>query len=264
MLFDGVQQRITIFITNSKEYTSGCQLFSSRLWRWKKEDQEWVVRNPQLAFVDHVENGVIPKVGAALGAEIYRHIKKSPRKLGDLFPKNSSREHVAYYHNVAMYWIKAYDFLPYFKREKDASPATSTKLKILYFGNEFDKNLFLLLVNSSLFYYWWIAQGDEFDVLISEISEFGIHGYETFRQNQPTVAAMVKELMDDYRKNSVIKSTALGGDRAFYQEFYPRKSRHIISRIDDFIAPIYGLTEEQNRFLKEYDLVWRTDEEKEQ
>jgi len=32
--------------------------------------------------------------------------------------------------------------------------------------------------------------------------------------------------------------------------------------MDDFIAPIYGLTEEQNRFLKEYDLVWRTDEEK--
>ena len=264
MLFDGVQQRITIFITNSKEYTSGCQLFSSRLWRWKKEDQEWVVRNPQLAFVDHVENGVIPKVGAALGAEIYRHIKKSPKKLGDLFLKNNSREHMAYYHNVAMYWIKAYDFLPYFKREKDASPGTSTGLKGFHFESEFDRDLFVLLVNSSLFYYWWITQSDEFHVLISEISEFGIHGYDAFRQNQRTVATLVKELMDDYQRNSVIKSTALGGARAFYQEFYPRKSLQIINRMDDFIAPIYGLTEEQNRFLQEYDLVWRTDEEKEE
>jgi hypothetical protein len=117
-------------------------------------------------------------------------------------------------------------------------------------------------VNSSLFYYWWIAQGDEFDVLISEISEFGIHGYEIFRQNHQTVAALVRELMDDYQKKSVIKSTALGGSTVYYQEFYPRKSRQIINRIDDFIAPIYGLTEEQNRFLKEYDLIWRTDEEK--
>ncbi len=99
--------------------------------------------------------------------------------------------------------------------------------------------------------------------MISEIGEFGIHGYETFRQNQEKVALLVKELMDDYQKNSIIKSTALGGSTAYYQEFYPRKSRHIINRMDDFIAPIYGLTEEQNRFLKEYDLVWRADEEKE-
>lgn len=263
MLFDGVQQRITIFIANSKEYTSGCQLFSSRLWRWKKEDQEWVVRNPQLALVDRVKSGVIPKVGAALGAEIYRHIKKSPRKLGDLFLKNSSKEHVAYYHNVAMYWIKAYDFLPYFKREKDQTLSVSTKLKTLYFENQFDKCLFLLLLNSSLFYYWWIAQGDEFDVLISEISEFGIHGYETFRQNQEAATFLVKELMNDFQENSAIKSTSLGGSTANYQEFYPRKSRQIINRIDDFIAPIYGLTKEQNSFLKDYDLYWRTDEEKE-
>lgn len=264
MLFDGVQQRITIFIANSKEYTSGCQLFSSRLWRWKKEDQEWVVRNPELALVDRVKSGVIPKVGAALGAEIYRHIKKSPRKLGDLFLKNSSKEHVAYYHNVAMYWIKAYDFLPYFKREKDQTLSVSTKLKTLYFENRFDKCLFLLLLNSSLFYYWWIAQGDEFDVLISEISDFGIHGYETFRQNQEEATFLVKELMNDFQENSAIKSTSLGGSTANYQEFYPRKSRKIINRIDDFIAPIYGLTEEQNRFLKDYDLYWRTDEEKEE
>jgi len=171
---------------------------------------------------------------------------------------------VAYYHNVAMYWIKAYDFLPYFKRENDPAPSISSGMREFHFKDQFEKNFFVLLINSSLFYYWWITQSDEFHVLISEISEFGIHGYETFSQNQDKVALLVKELMDDYQKNSAIKSTALGGSTAYYQEFYPRKSRHIINRIDDFIAPIYGLTEEQNRFLKEYDLTWRTDEEKEE
>ncbi|MFZ6018451.1 MAG: Eco57I restriction-modification methylase domain-containing protein, partial [Chloroflexota bacterium] len=264
MLFDGVQQRITIFIAHTKGENSTCQVYSSRLLRWRKEDQEWIVRNPQLAFVDGIQTGVIPKVGSDVGAQIYRHIKNAPQKLGELVSYNGSTDYAAYYHNVAMYWIKAYDFLPYFKREKDASPTMSTKLKTLHFKNEIDKNIFLLLVNSSLFYYWWIAQGDEFDVLISEISEFGVHGYETFRQNQRTVATLVKELMDDYQRNSIIKSTALGGARVFYQEFYPRKSRQIINRMDDFIAPIYGLSEEQNRFLKEYDLIWRTDEENEE
>jgi hypothetical protein len=55
-----------------------------------------------------------------------------------------------------------------------------------------------------------------------------------------------------------------GGGSAEHQQFYPRKSIEIINEIDDFIAPIYGLSDEQNRFLKEYDLSWRTDEEKEE
>jgi len=46
--------------------------------------------------------------------------------------------------------------------------------------------------------------------LISEINDFGIHGYETFHQNQEVVTILVKELMDDLQKNSAIKSTALG------------------------------------------------------
>ncbi|MCX6054117.1 MAG: Eco57I restriction-modification methylase domain-containing protein [Chloroflexi bacterium] len=264
MLFDGVQQRITIFVAHSKSINSNCQVFSSRLWRWKKEDQEWVVRNPELALVDRINSGVIPKVGSEIGSEIYRYVKKSSKKLGELFLRDGSDDFVAYYHNVAMYWIKAYDFLPYFKREKETSSSISSKLKTLRFRNEFDKNLFLLIMNSSIFYYWWIAQGDEFDVLISEASAFGIYNYDNFRLKSKDVFALVKELMDDYQLNSVTKSTALGGATSFYQEFYPRKSRHIINRIDDFISPIYGLSDEQNRFLKEYDLIWRTDEGKEQ
>lgn len=261
MLFEGVQQRITIFLAHSKNDSSTCEVYSSRLLRWRKKDQEWVVRNPQLAFVDRIQRGLIPKVGSDVGAQIYRHIINAPQKFGKLFLPNGADDYVAYYHNVAMYWIKAYDFMPYFKREKESSTTASTGLKKSHFDDIFDRDLFVALLNSSLFYYWWMTQCDEFHVLISEISEFGIHGYETFRQNHATLAALVKELMENYQKNSVIKSTALGGARAFYQEFYPRKSRHIINRIDDFIAPIYGLTEEQNRFLKEYDLVWRTDEE---
>lgn len=87
MLFDDVQQRITIFTAHKKEWSTACQLFSSKLWRWKKEDQERVVREPGLAFVESINKGIIPKVGAEVGAEIYRHVKKSPCKLGELLIK---------------------------------------------------------------------------------------------------------------------------------------------------------------------------------
>jgi len=263
MLFDNVQQRITIFNARKKNLVNKCELRSSRLRRWKKEDQEYVVRNPNQVFVDYVSSGVIPKVGDEVGAEIFHLIMKAPLKMGEIFNKKELFGNPAYYHNVAMYWIKAYDFLPYFKRENEKKPSQSTTIKEIFFENQFNRDLFVLLINSSIFYYWWITQCDEFHVLISEIRNFGLHGYDDFKKNHTLINSLVRELMADYEKNSLIKRTALGGSTAHYQEFYPRKSRHIINRIDDFIAPIYGLSEEQNHFLKEYDLIWRTNEEQE-
>ncbi len=261
MLFDGVQQRITIFFAHTKTKTNLCQVYSSKLWRWKKSDQENVVVYPGHSFIDNISKGVIPKVGSQVGAGIYLHIKSAPKTLNDIIVKDSDANSCAYYHSVAMYWIKAYDFPPYFKREHEPNQSISSKLKTIYLLNNSDKDLFILLLNSSLFYYWWIAQGDEFDVRVSEIYDFGLHGYEIFQMNYRIVSELVKDLMEDYQKHSEIKSTSLGGSRCFYQEFYPRQSRHIINRIDDFIAPIYGLTNTQNQFLKEYDLIWRTDRE---
>ena len=261
MLFSGIQQRITIFVSRNKGNYLRCLVNSSKLWRWKKEDQEMVVQVPNLAFVDTINSGVIPKVSTEIGAAIYRHIKIAPKNLGELFIRSKSNEYVAYYHNVAMYWVKGYDFPPYFKRENETLSSTSSTLRELYFEKSYDKNIFLLLINSSLFYYWWITQSDEFHVLVSEIGSFGLHNYEEFIQCNQIMFGLVKELMDDYIKNSSIKSTALGGALSQYQEFYPRRSKTIINKIDDFIAPIYGLSEEQNSFLKNYDLSWRTDEE---
>lgn len=263
MLFDGVQQRITLFYTGKKTKQGECSIFTSKLWRWKKEDQENVVRNPLLTFFRVVSNGIIPKLNTNIGAEIYRKILNSPTPMSDLISTRPTL-YSAYFHKISMYWIKAYDFAPYFLREGAQEESISTATKELYFYTNFDKYLFLLFMNSSIFYSWWIARSDEFNLLTNDVYTFRIQGYEKFKQDENRTYTLVNELMDDYRNNSLTKSTSLGGKKAYYQEFYPRKSRAIINRIDDFIAPIYGLTEDQNRLLKEYDLIWRTDEEKEE
>ncbi len=150
-LFEGVSQRITIFVAHTKGFTSACQLYSSKLWRWRKEDQEQVVREPGLAYVDCIDQSVIPKVGSETGAEIYRKIKNAPLRIGSLISTDTDSNNSCYIHNIARYWIKAYDFVPYFKRGKDAIPSISTGLREFHFNNTFDRDLFVLLVNSSLF-----------------------------------------------------------------------------------------------------------------
>jgi len=260
-LFDGVNQRITIFYCLHKAEYCKCVVHSSKLWYWKKEDQEKVVRTPETTEIGIITEGVIPKVYTKVGADVYRYILASPDKLGNLLKKPNVMNSVsAYYHSAALYWIKAYDFIPYFRR---GSTTISTKLKEVSFSSEVDKSIFLLLLNSSIFYFYWIANSNQFDVQMNQIKNFGLRGYDEFLKKENEIKRLVTLLMNDYKKNSEIITSNRGGGSAEHQQFYPRKSIEIINKIDDFIAPIYGLTEEQNRFLKEYDLVWRTDEDQE-
>jgi type I restriction-modification system DNA methylase subunit len=263
-LFEGVVQRITIFHSNNKLGTNKCLVFTSKLWRWKKEDQEFVVRNPELSFVGSLSNGVIPKVYSNIGSDIYNFLRSSKIALSSIIlDKEEEYNSIAYYHAASGYWIKAYDFIPYFKRERETSSGISTKLKTLHFKSALDKNIFLLLINSSLFYFWWIAISNQFDVQLNEVKSLGLANYSLFVQKESEIKILVDRLMTDLNKNSKVKNTTMGGKKAEYQEFYPRKSIHLIHQIDDFLASIYGLTPEQNEFLKNYDLEWRTDAEQE-
>jgi len=254
-LFPGIDQRVTIFYTSQKTAHGKCKVYSSRLWRWNAGQEEYVVNQPGLGLVGYQEDGLIPKVAGDLGASIYNKIKEAPLKIKSLM----SDEHTAYYHGIARYWIKTYNFVPFFSREGETHPSRSSTLGTANFSTEFNKYLFLLLTNSSLFYYWWIARGDEFHVLFSDFTDFGIMNIESFENKAELVYSLVDGLMDEYKKNSKRSYGNAGGKKISFDVFFPRKSLSTIHKIDDLIAEAFGFDEESNHFLKSYDLEFRAD-----
>ena len=40
--------------------------------------------------------------------------------------------------------------------------------------------------------------------------------------------------------------------------FTARKSKHLIDKIDDLICPLYGLTQEETNFIKNYEIKFRS------
>lgn len=256
-LFPGVDQRVTIFYTNKKTSAGRCRVHSSRLWRWKVGQEELVVNRPELGLVGHQKTGLIPKVAGNLGAEIYNKVNDAPFKIQSLMEND---RHIAYYHGIARYWIKTYDFIPFFSREGETSPSQSSTLGTVGFSTELNKYLFLLLSNSSLFYYWWIARGDEFHVLFSDFTNFGIINQGFFEKKSELIFSLVNELMHEYKKNSKRSFGNAGGRKYSYDVFYPRKSIATIHKIDDLIADAYGFDEKSKLFLKSYDIEFRTDD----
>lgn len=68
--------------------------------------------------------------------------------------------------------------------------------------------------------------------------------------------------MKDYQKNSKLKETLYQKfGKVIYQEFYPKYSKPIIDKIDDELANHYGFTEEQKKFIVNFDRIFRIRDE---
>jgi len=64
--------------------------------------------------------------------------------------------------------------------------------------------------------------------------------------------------MDDIDSNSVMKSTNYKTKgKIQYQEFYPRKSKSLIDKIDNVLVQHYGFTDEELDFIINYDIKYR-------
>ena len=254
-VFPAVDQRVTIFCATDRG-NSPCELLSSRLHRFQQSESAQVVQQPDLGRVGPIQQGVIPKTAGDVGAQLYSKLSDMPYRLGQMVADEGPEP--AYYHSVARYWIKAYDFKPYFKR--DGRQALSTKVKQVSFLDSSQLTAFVLLMNSSLFYYWWIANSDEFDVLISEIRAFGMPWLRIPAGWFERAQSLVHNLMEAYRRTARRKQLRAGGKDIVMDEFFPRNCLEEIRAIDAFVAEQYNLAEAEQAFLRNYDMEFRSDE----
>jgi len=67
------------------------------------------------------------------------------------------------------------------------------------------------------------------------------------------------EYLEDLHKNSKIKKVKYA-HISEYREYYARKSKHLIDKIDLLIKDAYGLTDEEINFIINYDIEFRTDD----
>ena len=114
------------------------------------------------------------------------------------------------------------------------------------------------LVNSSLFYFWWMLQSDEFDLLGSQILSFPIQKSLLKDKN---IEDAVDKLMEDYKAKAIRKKIVAGGEKIEMDEIHARLSRERIRDIDKIIGTYYDLLDDEKDYLDTYDEEFRTDEE---
>jgi hypothetical protein len=109
--------------------------------------------------------------------------------------------------------------------------------------------------------YWWFTHiySDTLHIKSYELEVFPIPVKTINAHIKSIIEPLYKDYLTDLEKNArIIKADYNTIDS--FKEYRARKSKHLIDKLDWAIQPAYGLTDEEVRFIINYDIEFRTDE----
>ena len=193
------------------------------------------------------------KIHTEIEESIIKNIWKMKRKIGSYESENVNSNFVYYGYGYG-YFGKILNHRSYFKGDKISE---STGDKYFYIQDSYNKDIFVALMNSSLFYWYYVNYSDGHNFTKTVIGDMP---FEYFDNTQ--ILLLTDSLMNDLENKANIKiANYKSTGRIEYREYYPKKSKPIIDEIDKVLAKHYGFTEEELDFIINYDIKYRMGDE---
>ena len=236
----------TSILMFQKTKTQCNHLFSTKMYRRRKDEEfdlQHLVSNLQFVDVkDMMLYGRIPKIGT----ELERNI------LERLFTHNRLSQ---YYNSIGNPIYYRTTGGRYFKVVTNY-PTGSTKEKPLLFEKNY-ANAIGCILSSNLSFWFYQIYSNNLDWKSYEIDNFSIP--KLTEKNIAWLEAHYEKYLQDIEKNANIR-TSTGESKYLvdsFKEYKIVRSKSIIDEIDDYIGPLYGLTQEEIDFIKNYELEFR-------
>lgn len=248
--------RAAIFISSHiKTNKNEARVFSSGYQRWYTEQRSDLF---ELIHYEDVSRYLFEWSIPKIGSEVSKGILDKIRSHSALETNFCRTGFPIYYHNSSQYWVRATNYTPYFWNERGGEQV-SKQVKRLCFQNELDALCVMAMLNSSLFYLWFILLSDCRHLNRREIENFpaGLDRMDSSAKEK--LAETGQKLVRDYRKNARRKSAYyMTTGQVEYDEYYPGLSKPIIDEIDRILARHFGFTPEEIDFIIGFDVRYRT------
>ncbi len=135
-------------------------------------------------------------------------------------------------------------------------PTGSTKEKPILFQNDI-ANAIGCILSSSLSFWFYQIYSNNLDWKSYEIENFTIPTLS--EENTDYLNKLYTSYLKDIEANANIRETT--DDSSYnvntFKEYKIVRSKAIIDEIDDYICPLYGMTQEETDFIKNYELEFR-------
>ncbi len=255
-LFDGLEHcRSVIFLSEAGQKREDISLATTRYQRWLTEAREYLFANFEFARIttEPIYPDHFPKSASALQETIFAKIKKkSNHKVADVLNGRETK-HYVFYQEATGYWVKSTIGLPYYaKNGEEGAPAHG---RYLYFDNSLSASATCAVLNSSLFYAYFITYGDCFHLSDTLATGFPLVADPTGTASLAKLNALLMRDLKDKAEIKTIRTKA--GDEISYAEFYVSQSKPILDEIDRVLAQHYGFSDEELDFILNYDIKYR-------
>lgn len=233
-LFDGVHQKLSILFGIKGQ--GKCISYTSSYYHWYNSERRDLLNNCKI-FPSYQRDQYIPKIGNVYEDSIFEKIcnVKGESLLSLLNTQN--KQSTVYVNMRACFWMKAFSFNPGSKEYKE-------------FGCSSEMKPYLLaILNSNLFFLYWTIVSDCWHITNKELSEF-------FVPTNGVCLDMFRILASKLERKLERTKKYIGSVQTQY-EYKHRECKPEIDAIDDALQEIYGLTDDEVAFLKEYKLKYR-------
>jgi Eco57I restriction-modification methylase len=247
-LFEGADQRLCIHLASVSKVNM--VMYTTIYHHWYTEERPTLFSLLQYYISEvYPDLNRIPQVGSREAIGVLAKL----RTMREIPIRNYYNSHhsgfLMHYHRSPRYWIRGMNFEQYFKSE--TRNRSIHHFRNLYFRTETESKSIGAILNSSLFFFWFISVGNGRNITGTDVEQFPVGPFSELPSKNFDV--LFDELMDDYRLNSVIR---IRQDCEF-QEFRPSRSKPIIDEIDRVLAKHYGFTDEELDFIINYDIKYR-------
>lgn len=224
-------------------------IFSTKMYRKNSNfNLQYLIDN--LEFIDIKDfklEGRYPKISYEIEKNILKKIFAIKSKLGGLKKKNGSK---IFYRTTGG---------RYFKVITNYSTG-STKEKCLIFENKISNTIGAIL-SSNLYFWFYQIYSNNLDLKSYEIDSFTIPVEKLERKIISDIEEIYAKYLIDIEKNATIRQTKKYANIDSFIEYKIGKSKYLIDEIDNLIAPLYGLNNEELNFIKNYEIQFRLTDE---
>ena len=275
-IFRGIEHcRSTIVIT---EKGTGVQkVTTSKFQKWKAEERPKLLKKLKtIQWKLENQAAKVPKIGTVEERDIIKKLMEvsGGKTINDFLESTGTN---IWYYNATSNWIHAHteQFIPrteYFDSFRmegtDIIPAgkgkeqISSHYKAITLEEKYS-HIVNGLLNTSLFYWWFVTWSDGRDLLNQHVTSFPIDLSSFPSDKSETLQTLVNELMQSYFDNSNMKMNTRDNGKYCIRirEILPKKSKSIIDKIDDMFADYFGFSKEEKEFVKTFDMKFRKEEE---
>jgi hypothetical protein len=220
--------------------------FSTHVAKWSVEHRHLLF--PLLTYCqvtvprDPDNRHYYPKFGNVRENSIMEKVQRQQKV--STYLAETSHKNIMYYRSAGgLYWKVFVNF---------AWPYHTTSNKQCAFQDDYDRDVFVALFNSSLFWWYYTTTFDTFN-----LKDYMIFGFRFTYPEDPAMLHLLKtycqQLMDDFRHNA----RHLKRGKTDSYTIYAKKAKPIIDNIDRLLAQHYQFTNEELDFILHYDVKHR-------